>query len=191
MATTREEKTTLAGGCFWCTEAIFQQVRGVKSVMSGYTGSSVANPTYYQVCTGATGHAEAAQITYDPTVISYREVLEIFFATHDPTTLNRQGADVGTQYRSAVFYHDDAQKKVAEELMAKLRAERVFHNPIITQLAPAGVFYPAEDYHRDYYIRNSQQSYCEFVISPKLAKFRRDLSGFAQKPSEAIADKGH
>lgn len=175
MTTPPLDTATLASGCFWCIEAVYEQVRGVKSVLPGYTGGAVANPSYMQVCTGATGHAEAAQITYDPSIISYREVLEIFFATHDPTTLNRQGADVGTQYRSAIFYNSDAQKKIAEEVMAQLQAERVFPKPIVTQLAPAGVFYPAEAYHRQYYQRNPDQGYCQFVISPKLAKFRKQF----------------
>ncbi len=178
MTTPTLETATLAGGCFWCIEAVFEQVRGVKSVLSGYTGGTIANPSYAQVCTGTTGHAEAAQITYDPSIVSYHEVLEIFFATHDPTTLNRQGADVGTQYRSAIFYNGDAQKKTAEEVMTQLQAERVFPKPIVTQLAPAGPFYPAEAYHRQYYQRNPDQGYCQFVISPKLAKFRKQ---FAQR----------
>ncbi|MBI4338570.1 MAG: peptide-methionine (S)-S-oxide reductase MsrA [Chloroflexi bacterium] len=182
MTTPTLERATLAGGCFWCTEAVFQQVRGVKSVLSGYTGGSIADPTYYQVCTGTTGHAEAAQVTYDPSVISYREILEVFFATHDPTTLNRQGHDVGTQYRSAVFYHNDAQKRTAEEVMVQMKTQGVFPSPIVTQIAPVGVFYPAEEYHRDYYRRNPEQGYCQFVISPKLAKFRQH---FAQKLTTA------
>ncbi|MBI4310907.1 MAG: peptide-methionine (S)-S-oxide reductase MsrA [Chloroflexi bacterium] len=182
------ETATLASGCFWCTEAVFQQVQGVKSVMSGYTGGRLPNPSYIQVCSGATGHAEAVQVAYDPSVISYREVLEIFFATHDPTTMDRQGADVGTQYRSAIFYHDDAQKKTAEEVMEDLRRQKIFRNPIVTKLEPAGQFYPSEEYHRDYYQRNSDAPYCQFVIEPKVAKFRKQ---FAKKLASPVAGTGH
>jgi peptide-methionine (S)-S-oxide reductase len=178
-----EEKATLAGGCFWCTEAVFEQVKGVSGVTPGYTGGRLANPTYYQVCAGTTGHAEAVQVAYDPRAISYREVLEIFFATHDPTTLNRQGADVGTQYRSAIFTHDDAQKRTAEELMGELRTQRLFPHPIVTQVAPLEAFYPAEEYHHSYYQRNADQPYCEFVISPKLAKFRKQFTQKLATPS--------
>ncbi len=166
------EKATFAGGCFWCLEAIFQDVEGVKNVASGYSGGHVPNPGYEQVCTGTTGHAEAIQITYNPAQISYDELLEIFFQTHDPTTLNRQGNDEGTQYRSAIFYHNPQQKKLAEEMIAKLNASGSFENTIVTQVAPLEKFYPAEGYHQDYYKLNPNQPYCRLVIHPKLKKFK-------------------
>ena len=168
-----KEIATLAGGCFWCLEAAYDQLKGVEKVESGYTGGSVHNPTYQQVCTGTTGHAEVVQITFDPSVVSYRELLEVFFTIHDPTTLNRQGADVGTQYRSAIFYHSAEQKAVAESVIAELGAEKIWDNPIVTELAPLDEFYPAEDYHRDYYERNPTQPYCQAVIAPKVSKFRK------------------
>lgn len=168
-----KEIATLAGGCFWCLEAAYDQLKGVEKVESGYTGGSVQNPTYQQVCTGTTGHAEVVQITFDPSVVSYRELLEVFFTIHDPTTLNRQGADVGTQYRSAIFYHSPEQKAVAESVIAGLGAEQIWDNPIVTELAPLDEFYPAEDYHRDYYERNPTQPYCQAVIAPKVSKFRK------------------
>jgi peptide-methionine (S)-S-oxide reductase len=167
------EVATLGGGCFWCLEAVYQQLRGVKKVVSGYAGGSVPNPSYKQVCTGATGHAEVTQVSFDPGVIGYRELLEIFFTIHDPTTLNRQGADVGTQYRSVIFYHDDQQLKTAREVMAEIQAEGLYRDPLVTQVEPLPVFYPAEDYHQNYYQENSNQPYCQFVISPKVAKFRQ------------------
>ncbi len=166
------EVATLAGGCFWCLEAVYEQLQGVEKVVSGYSGGSVPQPTYRQVCTGDTGHAEVVQITYDPEVISYRELLEIFFTIHDPTTLNRQGADVGTQYRSAIFYHDQEQKRVAQEVMAEIAAAGIWDDPIVTELAPFSEFYQAEDYHQEYYRNNPYQSYCRVVIAPKVAKFR-------------------
>ncbi|HWP57340.1 MAG TPA: peptide-methionine (S)-S-oxide reductase MsrA [Candidatus Acidoferrales bacterium] len=175
--TARRETATLAGGCFWCLEAVYDEVKGVESVESGYTGGSVANPTYEEVCTGRTGHAEAVRITFDPEVISYRELLEIFFAIHDPTTLNRQGNDVGTQYRSAIFYHSPEQKKAAEEMIETLAREKVFANPIVTEVVPAETFYAAEDYHQEYFARNPFQPYCVYVVSPKLAKFRKQFAG--------------
>lgn len=168
-----KEIATLAGGCFWCLEAAYDQLKGVEKVESGYAGGSVNDPTYQQVCTGTTGHAEVVQITFDPSVVSYRELLEVFFTIHDPTTLNRQGADVGTQYRSAIFYHSPEQKAVAESVMAELGAEKIWDNPIVTELAPLDTFYPAEDYHRDYYERNPTQPYCQAVIAPKVSKFRK------------------
>jgi peptide-methionine (S)-S-oxide reductase len=164
---------TFGNGCFWCTEAIFQQLRGVESVYPGYTGGSVKNPSYREVCTGTTGHAEAIQIKYDPSVINYRELLDIFFYTHDPTTLNRQGNDVGTQYRSAIFYHDEEQKAAAEEIISQLTAEKVYDDPIVTEVTPMDVFYMAEDYHKNYYLNNKNQGYCRAVINPKLDKFMK------------------
>ncbi len=167
------EVTTLGGGCFWCLEAVYLELEGVEKVESGYAGGSVPNPTYEQVCTGATGHAEVVQLTFDPDMVSYREILEVFFTIHDPTTLNRQGADVGTQYRSAIFYHSQEQKRIAEEMIRELDAADVWDSPIVTEVTPASEFYVAEDYHQDYYARNSRQPYCQVVISPKLAKFRK------------------
>jgi peptide-methionine (S)-S-oxide reductase len=167
------EVATLAGGCFWCIEAVFLEVDGVANVISGYTGAATVNPTYQEVCAGRTGHAEAVQVTFDPTRISYREILEIFFSVHDPTTLNRQGVDRGTQYRSAIFYHNEQQKAVAEELIGELNKARLWKDPIVTQLAPRDKFYPAEDYHREYFSRHPGQAYCQTVISPKVNKFRR------------------
>jgi peptide-methionine (S)-S-oxide reductase len=168
-----KEKATLAGGCFWCLEAVYNQLKGVEQVVSGYTGGDTTNPTYEQVCTGTTGHAEAVQITYDPQEITYRDLLEVFFTIHDPTTLNRQGNDVGTQYRSAIFSHGPEQAQVAEEVIKKLEDARIWNSPIVTEVAPLGEFYPAEDYHHDYYERNTRQPYCQMVISPKLAVFRK------------------
>ncbi|GAP05355.1 methionine-S-sulfoxide reductase [Anaerolinea thermolimosa] len=166
------EVATLAGGCFWCLEAVFDDLKGVVDVVSGYTGGHVRHPSYRQVCTGTTGHAEAVQITFDPSQITYRELLEVFFSIHDPTTLNRQGADVGTQYRSAIFYHTAEQKTIAETVMAELQAENPWGRPIVTELAPMEVFFPAEDYHQEYFARNPEQGYCRVVIAPKLEKFR-------------------
>ncbi len=173
MTTNGRETATLAGGCFWCLEAGFDQLRGVERVQSGYAGGSVANPTYEQVCTGRTGHAEAVQIGYDPAVISFHELLQVFFVIHDPTTLNRQGADVGTQYRSAIFYHTPEQKAEAERVIAELAAAKVWDDPIVTEIVPLQVFYPAEEYHRDYYRRHPNQGYCQIVIAPKVAKVRK------------------
>ena len=171
------EVATLAGGCFWCTEAVFSIIKGVEKIESGYTGGSVPNPTYEQVSTGATGHAEAAQITFNPRVISFREILEIFFASHDPTTLNRQGPDVGTQYRSAIFYHNEAQKATAEAVIAELDKEEIWNAPIVTQVEPIKVFYRAETYHKDYYQKHPNQPYCQAVITPKLAKLQQRFLG--------------
>ncbi|HYY42930.1 MAG TPA: peptide-methionine (S)-S-oxide reductase MsrA [Pyrinomonadaceae bacterium] len=168
----RAEIATLAGGCFWCLEAVYKDLRGVERVVSGYTGGDKANPTYDQVCAGTTGHAEAVQITFDPQVTSYQELLEVFFTIHDPTTLNRQGADVGTQYRSAIFYHTPAQAAAAEEVIARLTADKVWDAPIVTERVPAAEFYPAEDYHQEYFERNPGQPYCRAVVAPKVAKFR-------------------
>jgi peptide-methionine (S)-S-oxide reductase len=171
------EVATLGGGCFWCLEVVFEQLRGVQRVESGYSGGTAADPTYKQVCTGMTGHAEVVQVTFDPAVLSYREILEVFFATHDPTTLNRQGADVGTQYRSAIFYHSPEQRRVAEELIAELNAAGIWDRPIVTQVVPFEKFYRAEDYHQGYYRDNPEQGYCQVVINPKVAKFRKQFAG--------------
>lgn len=170
---TELEKATFAGGCFWCTEAVFEEVQGVYQVTSGYLGGHQPNPTYEQVCSGQTGHAEAVQIAFDPREVSYRDLLEIHFRTHDPTTLNRQGNDVGTQYRSAIFTHSEEQQATAEAVIAALEAERVYPQPIVTEVMPAPTWYPAEDYHQDYYARNPSQGYCAFVIAPKMEKFRK------------------
>jgi len=167
------EVATLAGGCFWCIEEVFREVDGVENVVSGYTGGTIVNPTYEQVCTGKTGHAEAVQVSFNPSKISYREILEIFFSIHDPTTLNRQGADVGTQYRSAIFYHSEEQKRVAEELTGELSKANTWKKPIVTQIVPLGTFYPADVYHQEYFSRHPEQAYCQMVISPKISKFRK------------------
>ena len=169
----RSETATLAGGCFWCIEAVFQEIEGVKNVISGYTGGTSVNPTYEQVCAGKTGHAEAVQVTFDPDRISYREILEIFFSVHDPTTLNRQGADIGTQYRSAIFYRDEQQKNTAEKLIGELDKEKLWESAIVTQIMPLTKFYQAEDYHQEYFSHHPEQGYCLVVISPKINKFRR------------------
>jgi peptide-methionine (S)-S-oxide reductase len=167
------QTATFGSGCFWCTEAIYQQVEGVEKVVSGYSGGKADEPTYEQVCRGTTGHAEACQISFNPARVSFDQLLEVFWKTHDPTTRNRQGNDVGTQYRSVIFYHDDEQKRVAETYRAKLGEAHVWDKPIITEIVPFTQFWPAEDYHQDYYARNTQQSYCAFVITPKIEKFRR------------------
>ena len=167
------ETATFGGGCFWCTEAVFQQLQGVESVVSGYSGGHTPQPTYEQVCSGATGHAEVVQITFRPEVLSFAELLEVFWRTHDPTTLNRQGADVGTQYRSVIFSHDDRQRQIAEDLRRQLDAAGAFDGPIVTEIAPYAGFFPAEKYHQNYYADNPRQSYCAFVIGPKLEKFRK------------------
>ena len=167
------ELATLAGGCFWCLEAAFQQLKGVTKVTSGYAGGTVANPSYEAVCTGRTGHAEVVQIEFDPAVVGYRELLEVFFTIHDPTTLNRQGGDVGTQYRSAIFYHSPQQQQDAKAVIAELEAGKVWDDPIVTEVVPLEAFYPAEEYHRDYFRRNPGQAYCRTVIAPKVAKLRK------------------
>ncbi|MGB1206023.1 MAG: peptide-methionine (S)-S-oxide reductase MsrA [Chitinophagales bacterium] len=166
------ELATFGAGCFWCVEAIFQELQGVSKVISGYTGGSIKNPSYKEVCNGTTGHAEVAQITFDPNVVSYETLLEVFWTTHDPTTLNRQGADVGTQYRSAIYFHNETQKQVAEKSKATVAAE-LWSNPIVTEISPIGDFYAAEDYHQDYYSLNTEYGYCKVVINPKLVKFRK------------------
>ncbi len=167
------EIATLAGGCFWCLEAVYDQMNGVVSVESGYIGGRTERPSYEAVCSGSTGHAEAVRITFDPQIVSYRDLLEVFFVIHDPTTLNRQGHDVGTQYRSAVFYHDSEQKRVADDVIASLTKEQVYANPIVTEVVPAGLWYEAEAYHQEYFARNPFQGYCAAVVGPKVAKFRK------------------
>jgi peptide-methionine (S)-S-oxide reductase len=167
------EVATLAAGCFWCVEAVFDELKGVRDVVSGYTGGHVPNPTYEQVCGKRTGHAEAIRITFDPAQVSYRELLEVFFTVHDPTTKDRQGNDVGPQYRSAVFYHSPEQKATAEQVMREMDERGIWGNPIVTELAPAGEFYPAEAYHQEYFARNPTQPYCAFVVAPKVSKFRK------------------
>lgn len=168
-----EEKVTLAGGCFWCLEAVFVDLRGVSRVESGYTGGQVPNPTYQAVCSGSTGHAEVVQVTFDPRAASFKELLEVFFTIHDPTTLNRQGGDSGTQYRSAIFYHSPEQKEIAAQVIAELDAARVWNTPIVTEVSPLAEYYPAEKYHQEYYQNNASQPYCRAVIEPKVAKFRK------------------
>jgi peptide-methionine (S)-S-oxide reductase len=169
------ETLIVGGGCFWCTEAVFQRVKGVEQVTSGYMGGRFPNPSYREVCSGKTGHAEVIKIDFDPEQISLEELLLIFFKTHDPTTLNRQGNDVGTQYRSVIFYADQAQRETAEKLIQKLSEKQVFDAPIVTELSPAVEFYPAEDYHQDYFNQNTYQPYCSFVINPKLQKFMKEF----------------
>lgn len=171
------EIATLGGGCFWCTEAVFESVRGVERVESGYTGGSLPDPTYEQVCSGTTGHAEVIRVTFDPDAISYADLLRIFFATHDPTTPDRQGGDVGPQYRSVIFPHSAEQERVAREVMGQLEEEQVFDDPIVTRIEAEAEFYPAEAYHHQYYRRNPRQGYCQVVIAPKVAKFRRQFAG--------------
>lgn len=175
MNRTKSEVATLGGGCFWCTEAIFNEIEGVRRVISGYSGGATANPSYEQVSTGTSGHAEVVQVYFDPDVISFKEILQVFFATHDPTSPNSQGADVGTQYRSAIFYHSAKQKAIAKQLIAKLESENSFGSPIVTALEPFESFYPAEERHRHYFMRHSSQPYCKVVISPKVAKLRKTM----------------
>jgi peptide-methionine (S)-S-oxide reductase len=170
---TGKEVATLAGGCFWCLEAVFDNLQGVEDVVSGYSGGKTANPTYHQVSSGATGHAEVIQITFEPEEISYQDLLEVFFTIHDPTTLNRQGSDVGTQYRSAIFYHSPEQEAIAEQVIAELEAAGIWDDPIVTEIVPFTAFYPAEDYHQEYFTKNPRQPYCQMVVAPKVAKFRK------------------
>jgi len=167
------ETATLGGGCFWCLEAVYDELKGVEDVVSGYTGGARPNPTYEQVCSGATGHAEVVQVTFDPAVVSFRDILNVFFTIHDPTTLNRQGADIGTQYRSAIFTHSTEQAETARTAIADLAAKKVWANPIVTEITPLDAFYPAEDYHQEYFARNPNQGYCRAVIAPKVVKFRK------------------
>ena len=174
MSTTNDrEIATLGGGCFWCLDAVFRQLRGVERVESGYAGGTTVNPSYRDVCSGATGHAEVVQVTFDPNVISFRDLLGVFFTIHDPTTLNRQGADVGPQYRSIVLYHSPAQRAEAEQVIAELNAQHVWDDPIVTEVKPVTTYYPAEQYHQDYFANNSRQPYCQAIIAPKVAKFRK------------------
>ena len=167
------EQATLAGGCFWCLEAVYENLKGVEKVVSGYAGGQKPNPTYQQVCSGTTGHAEVVQVTFDPNVVSYRELLEVFFTIHDPTTLNRQGNDVGTQYRSAIYYHSPEQQAAAKALVADLTEKKLWDNPIVTEVVPLDKFWPGEEYHQHYYARNPGQGYCQAVVAPKVAKFRK------------------
>jgi len=169
---TGKQVATLGGGCFWCMEAVFNELNGVDKVVSGYSGGSVANPTYEQVCTGRTGHTEVVQITFDPKIISYEEILRIFFTMHDPTTLNRQGNDVGTQYRSVIFYHNDEQRLIAQQVIEEINKARIYDQPIVTQVQSFKTFYKAEDYHQEYFKKNPVQPYCRVVIAPKVAKLR-------------------
>ena len=184
-ASARSEVATLAGGCFWCLEAVFDEVQGVEHVESGYAGGTVANPTYRQVCGGATGHAEVVQITFDPAIVSFRDLLNIFFTIHDPTTLNRQGSDIGTQYRSAIFYHSPEQKLTAEQVIKEINEAKIWPAPIVTEVTPFQGFYMAEDYHQEYFANNGGQPYCQFVVAPKVAKFRARYTEKLKKPSPA------
>ena len=170
------QTATLAGGCFWCLEAVYDNLHGVLDVISGYTGGHIPRPAYHEVTSGRTGHAEAVQIAFNSDQVSFRELLEVFFTIHDPTTLNRQGADIGTQYRSAVFYHSDEQKLITEQIIAELDGQEIWKNPIVTQVGPFEAFYPAEEYHQEYYTNNQYQPYCQVIIAPKLAKFRKQFS---------------
>jgi len=181
MTDAGKEIATLAGGCFWCLEAVFDDLKGVASVESGYMGGRTADPTYEQVCSGDTGHAEVVRLTFDPGVVSFKEILEVFFVIHDPTTLNRQGNDVGTQYRSAIFYHSAEQKSAAEQVIAKLNSARIYDDPIVTEVGAASRFYVAEDYHQEYFQRNPAQPYCAYVVRPKVAKFRKHFLGKLKK----------
>ena len=169
----KNEITTLGGGCFWCLEAVYDQLEGVLDVVSGYAGGHIPNPDYKSVCNGTTGHAEVVQVTFDPAIVSFKEILEIFFTIHDPTTLNRQGADVGTQYRSEIFYHSSEQKALAEVVITEIEAAEIWGNPIVTEISALDTFYPAEDYHQEYFQRNPYQGYCRAVVAPKVAKFRQ------------------
>ncbi|MEM7111707.1 MAG: peptide-methionine (S)-S-oxide reductase MsrA [Chloroflexota bacterium] len=179
----KREVATLAGGCFWCVEAVFQDLIGVEKVVSGYIGGQIDNPTYQQICTGMTGHAEATEITFDPELISFADLLYIFWRTHDPTTLNRQGNDVGTQYRSAIFYHSEEQKRVSEESLRETDAASVWADPIVTEISPASKFYEAEDYHQNYYKNNRYQPYCRVIIDPKIRKLRKSFANKLKQPA--------
>jgi peptide-methionine (S)-S-oxide reductase len=180
---TNLQTATLAGGCFWCLEAVFDEVKGVHSVESGYAGGAKPNPTYREVCSGMTGHAEVVQVNFDPNLVSYRNLLNVFFAIHDPTTLNRQGADVGTQYRSAIFYHNEEQKQIAEDLIRELNEQKIWDRPIVTEVAPLDKFYMAEDYHQEYFANNPYQPYCMAVVAPKVSKFRKHFLELLKKES--------
>jgi peptide-methionine (S)-S-oxide reductase len=176
-----KEIATLAGGCFWCLEAVFADLRGVEKVESGYSGGATDNPTYGQVCSGTTGHAEVVQVTFDPKLISFKEILEIFFVIHDPTTINRQGADAGTQYRSAIYFHTPEQKMITEQVIKEINASGIWNAPIVSEVAPVRVFYKAEDYHQEYYKNNPEQMYCQLVIAPKVSKFRKQFTDRLKK----------
>jgi peptide-methionine (S)-S-oxide reductase len=178
---TNLQTATLAGGCFWCLEAVYDEIKGVHSVGSGYAGGHMDNPSYRAVCNGDTGHAEVVQVHFDPNIVSYRDLLNVFFAIHDPTTLNRQGADVGTQYRSAIFYYDDGQKQIAEELIKDLNAQKIWDRPIVTEVTKLDKFYVAEDYHQEYFARNPYQPYCMAVVAPKVSKFRKHFLELLKK----------
>ena len=178
---TNLQTATLAGGCFWCLEAVYDEIKGVQGVESGYAGGHMDNPSYRAVCNGDTGHAEVVQVHFDPNIVSYRDLLNVFFAIHDPTTLNRQGADIGTQYRSAIFYHDDEQKQIAEDLIKDLSAQKLFDRPIVTEVTRLDKFYMAEDYHQEYFARNPYQPYCMAVVSPKVSKFRKHFIEMLKK----------
>jgi peptide-methionine (S)-S-oxide reductase len=180
---TQREIATLAGGCFWCLEAVYNELNGVEKVVSGYAGGQVPDPNYDQVCGGRTGHAEVVQVTFDPAVITFKELLEVFFTIHDPTTPNRQGNDVGTQYRSSIMYHDAEQRRVAEETIAGLSAARIWDQSIVTEVMPLDVFYPAEEYHQRYFERNPDQAYCQFIVAPKVAKARRKFAAKLRQAS--------
>jgi peptide-methionine (S)-S-oxide reductase len=173
MTPAGREIATLAGGCFWCLEAVYDQMKGVESVESGYMGGRTSHPTYEEICGGDSGHAEVVRLTFDPAAVSFKELLEVFFVIHDPTTLNRQGNDAGTQYRSAVFYHSPAQKAATEEVIARLNAAKLWSDPIVTEVSPASTFHVAENYHQEYFERNPRQPYCQYVVAPKVAKFRK------------------
>ncbi len=175
MSDNQLKLATFGAGCFWCTEAVFQNVKGVSKVVSGYAGGKIKNPTYREICTGTTGYAEVTQITFDPSKVSFEELLEVFWNTHDPTTLNRQGADEGTQYRSVIFYHTDEQRKAAENYKSQLEASKVFKNPIVTEISPLPDYYPAENYHQNYFDLNPNQSYCQYVVRPKVEKFKKQF----------------
>ncbi len=175
------ETATLGGGCFWCLEAVYQELRGVQSVVSGYMGGHVAQPSYQEVCGGATGHAEVIQLVFDPSSIRYRDILEVFFATHDPTTLNRQGNDAGTQYRSVIFWHSEEQRSAAASFIAELVSSRAYRDPIVTEVTPASTFWPAEDYHQNYLRNHPQQPYCAYVVQPKLAKFQEHFAALRKQ----------
>ncbi|MDD2381575.1 MAG: peptide-methionine (S)-S-oxide reductase MsrA [Mariniphaga sp.] len=173
MEKSKLETATLGGGCFWCTEAVYKKLNGVKEVVPGYSGGHTKDPSYQEVCTGNTGHAEVIRITFHPDEISFEKILEVFFAMHDPTTLNRQGNDIGTQYRSVIFFHSEEQKRIAGQIIRSLETEKIYSDPVVTEVAPFEVFYSAEDYHHNYFERNKNQSYCRFVIAPKVEKFRK------------------
>ena len=185
MNTANHETATLGGGCFWCLEAVYEELEGVSSIESGYSGGARPNPSYEQVCSGATGHAEVVQVRFDPAVTTYREILQIFFSIHDPTTLNRQGNDVGSQYRSVIFHHSDEQKETARNVIQEIEQAEVFPSPVVTEVVPLDHFYPAEQHHQDYYRRNQNQPYCQYVIDPKVAKFRKQHFDKLKKSSTA------